>query len=95
MKKTVMFGLAALMAVIGFVGSPAQAKEPSFKPQGDTAIEGRWGRPPPRRWHGPRGGYGWGPGWRYPPPRRRYYAPPRVIYAPPPVVYYGGSVGCY
>lgn len=99
MKKTVMWGLVAVMAVIGFASTPGQAKEPSVRPlDGKTAVEGYRGyrgyRGPRRGgYYGPRYGGSWGP--RYHRPYRRYYAPPPVVYAPPPVVYYGGTVGCY
>lgn len=98
MRKPILWGLAALMAVLGFVGSPAQAKEPSVKPLDEGAmIEGPWGRRgPPRRWRGGprRGGYY---GWGYHRPYRRYAPPPpRVIVVPAPApIYYGGSVSCY
>lgn len=105
MKKMMMWGLVAVVAILGFVSSPAQAKEPGVKPlEGKTALEGPRGhyrRSPrhggyyrPRRSHW--GGsfyYGGGYGGGY--YRPRYYAPAPVVIAPPPTVYYGGTVSCY
>lgn len=96
-----MWVLVAVMAVLGFVGAPAQAKEPSVKPStGDSTLIERGPRRGgrrhygPRPWRGPRGG-GFYFGGYYGPRYRPFYGP-RIIVAPSPVIVYGGdSVCCY